>query len=53
MKQAAGVGNLVGNFAATLKSMTPMPKLAHTFSQPVRNGKAFKYESRGPLTKQE
>lgn len=54
MKKPAGhVGNLVSNFATTLKSMTPMPKLAHTFSQPVRNGKAFKYETRAPMTKQE
>ena len=27
--------NAVSNFAATLKSMTPMPKLSHTFSQPL------------------
>lgn len=29
---------IMTNFATTLKSMTPMPKLAHTFSQPATQG---------------
>ena len=37
MKPQPAFGNLISNFSTTLKSMTPMPKLAQTFSQPSTN----------------